>query len=191
MRFMLDTNAYNQLLDSDLSTDDLKGEFFTTHIPEDELNNTTKEERRKNLNAKFKEIHQKELPTESAVWDVSRWDKAKWTDSNTPTEYFVLGTSRLGGAKLGEGISHNKILGFLEKIKPKDRGNIKDALIGETATKQDMVLVTDDYGLFYAVTNKGMNCKVMNFHAFIEVLYEKCMVANGLKPRVGSPFLSF
>ena len=170
MKFMLDTNAYNQLLDNDISVDDLKGEFFTTHIPEDELNNTRVEDRRKKLNAKFKEIHQKELPTESAVWDTSKWNKAKWTDSDTPTESFVLGTSRLGGAKLGDGVSYDKILEFLEKIKPNDRGNIKDALIGETASKQDMILVTDDYGLFYAVTNKGINCKVMNFHAFIEVM---------------------
>ena len=168
MKFMLDTNAYNQLLDNDISVDDLKGDFFTTHIPEDELNNTRVEDRRKKLNAKFKEIHQKELPTESAVWDTSKLDKAKWTDSDTPTESFVLGTSRLGGAKLGDGVSYDKILEFLEKIKPNDRGNIKDALIGETASKQDMILVTDDYGLFYAVTNKGINCKVMNFHAFIE-----------------------
>src|SRR3989338_8878472 len=170
MKFMLDTNAYNQLLDNDISVDDLKGDFFTTHIPEDELNNTQVEDRRKKLNAKFKEIHQKELPTESAVCDTSNWDKSKWTDSDTPTESFVLGTSRLGGAKLGDGVSYNKILVFLEKIKPNDRGNIKDALIGETASKQDMILVTDDYGLFYAVTNKGINCKAMNFHAFIEVM---------------------
>src|SRR3989344_3771439 len=170
MKFMLDTNAYNQLLDNDIAVEDLKGEFFTTHIPEDELNNTTKEERRKQLSAKFKEIHQNELPTESAVWETSKWDKAKWTDSNTSTESFVLGTSRLGGAKLGDGISYNKILESLEKTKLKDRGNIKDALIGETATKQKIILVTDDCGLFYAVTNKGINCKVMNFHAFIEVM---------------------
>jgi len=170
MKFMLDTNAYNQLLDNDISVENLKGEFFTTHIPEDELNNTQKEERRKLLNAKFKEVHHKELPTESAVWDVSRWDKSKWTESNTPTESFIVGTSRVGGAKIGDGVSYSKILEFLEKTKPKDRGNIKDALIGETATKREMILVTDDYGLFYAVTNKGINCKVINFHAFNEVM---------------------
>src|SRR3989344_8121707 len=109
MKFMLDTNAYNQLLDNDIAVEDLKGEFFTTHIPEDELNNTTKEERRKQLNAKFKEVHQEEVPTESVVWNTSKWNKAKWTDSNTATESFVLGTSRLGGAKLGEGNFYQKL----------------------------------------------------------------------------------
>lgn len=170
MKFMLDTNAYNELLDNGIPVKSLKGEFFTTHIPEDELNNTSKEERRKQLNAKFKEVHQSEVPTESAVWGTSKWNKAKWTDSDTPTESFVLGTSRLGGAKLGDGGFYHKLLNSLEKSKPKDRGNIKDALIGETAIKNNFVLVTNDVALQDSVKEHNPNTKVMNFKEFIEVM---------------------
>ena len=167
---MLDTNAYNQLLDNDISVDDLKGDFFTTHIPEDELNNTRVEDRRKKLNVKFKEIHQKELPTESAVWGTSKWNKAKWTDSDTPTESFVVGTSRLGGAKLGDGSVYQSLLNLLEKAKPKDRGDIKDALIGETSIKNKFILVTNDVAVQNAVKEHKPNSQVMDFIKFIEVM---------------------
>ncbi len=170
MKFMLDTNAYNALLNNDISIEQLKGEFFTTHIPEDELNNTKDDERRKQLNAKFKEVQQKEISTESAVWDTSKWNKSKWTESNTPTESFVLRTSRLSGAKLGNGSIYHELLSYLEKAKPKDRGNIKDALIGETAIKNEYVLVTNDIALQNAVQYVCKESKLMNFHAFIEVM---------------------
>ena len=59
MKSMLDTNAYNYLVDHNIPIDLLKGEFYTTHIPEDELNNSTNLERRKSLNQKFISLHNK------------------------------------------------------------------------------------------------------------------------------------
>lgn len=170
MKFMLDTNAYNELLDNDISVKELNGEFFTTHIPKDELNNTKKEERRKQLNAKFKEVHQKEIPTESGVYGISRYGKCKFVSADVPTESFVLDTSRLDYAKVGDSSVYQKLLNSLEKAKPKDEGNIKDALIGETAVKNEFVLVTKDVALQNAVKEYSPDAQVINFAKFIEVL---------------------
>ena len=145
---MLDTNVYNKLLDNEICINGLKGEFFTTHIPKDELNDTQKEERRKQLEAKFKEISHRELPTESLVWGTSKWGKAKFSD----------------------GKFYKKLLNLLERAKPKDRGNIKDALIAETAVKNSFILVTNDVALQEAVKEIDPNFQVIDFTKFIEVM---------------------
>ena len=54
-----------------------------------------------------------------------------------PTESFVIGTSRIGSAKIGDG----KIIPRLLKGNNK---NMADAIIGETAIKNGFTLISND-----------------------------------------------
>jgi rRNA-processing protein FCF1 len=134
-RFMFDTNIFNHIIDGNLSLGAVKDiEFFVTHIQRDELDATSNEERRKELLKVFKVVNQVLIPTESGVWGVSRWGLFKW------------------GKKNG---LYDRILKQLEKEKPHDRGNKKDALIGETAVKMGITLVSDDGVLRETVRKLG------------------------------------
>ncbi len=108
---MFDTNIFNRILDEkdeNVHNRIIEGkdihECFVTHIQRDELNATPDEERRKGLLEVFKDVNQALIPTESALWGVSRWGLSKW------------------GKKNG---LYDRILKQLEKEKPRDRGNQK------------------------------------------------------------------
>jgi predicted nucleic acid-binding protein len=133
---MFDTNIFNSILDGKASLGTIKDghTYFVTHIQRDELQATSGTERRKELLKTFEVINQMLIPTESAVWDVSRWGLAKWSEEDGMYE---------------------KILEQLEKEKPHDRGNIKDALVGETAIRNCITLVTNDKSLRDAVEKLG------------------------------------
>ena len=127
-KFMFDTNIFNAIIDGEVSLGAVNEshEYFVTHIQRDELDATSNKERRKELLKVFEVITPVSIPTESALWDTSDWDSSKW--------------SKKGGL-------YDRILKQLEKEKPHDRGNIKDALIGLTAIKTGITLVTDDRAL--------------------------------------------
>lgn len=126
--FMFDTTVFNDILNNkfDTKTFPKDCDYFVTHIQFDELCSTKDSGRRKQLLSIFESIGEREIPTESVV----------------------LNVSRLGKAKLGDG----KILEELRK------GNLKhteDALIGETAIKNSLILITDDDTLFKRVNKLG------------------------------------
>ena len=150
---MFDTNIYNRILDGaiPIPTPNPDRTFFATHIQIDELANTKNEERRKRLLDVFKDVTAIKLPTESAVWGISKWDEAKFSDEVISTESFVLGSSRLGMAKLSDGTLYNSLLNDLKAAKPKEKdqdANRRDALIAETSIKNKLILVTEDEALF-------------------------------------------
>ncbi len=118
--FMFDTTVFNDIIRWKIDIDKFPKNFnyFVTHIQFDQLNRTPDPNLRKKLLHIFKCMESEEIPTESVVLDVSR----------------------LGKAKLGDG----KLLEELRK------GNLKhteDALIGETAIRNGLILVTDDKAL--------------------------------------------
>jgi hypothetical protein len=119
-----------------------KHEYFVTHIQNDELNAAPLWIKRKLLTV-FQVIPQQSIPTETTV----------------------LGTSRLGGSKLGDAKLYESILRELDDKKPLEHEhNIKDALIGETAIENKIVLVTDDKWLLGSV--KGHGGTAMSFDVF-------------------------
>ena len=65
-----------------------------------------------------------------------------------PTETIILGTSRFGEAKFGDGDIYKKIK--MENIK-----HTEDALIGEVAIKNNLILVTNDKRLKSKVEEQG------------------------------------
>jgi hypothetical protein len=78
--FMLDTNAFNQALDSGLEPSLLssRGALFVTHIQLNELQATKKTDRLSQLLGVFSAVEQETVPTAAAVWNVSEWGGAEW-----------------------------------------------------------------------------------------------------------------
>jgi len=154
---MFDTNVFNRILDAVVPIDALSGRVnaHATHIQRDEIARTKDEARRKALETVFGSVTgpgvptaslvlgvsrigearlggERIVPTNSAVWDVSAWDQAKWSTNDNLYVPVKADLDALNGGK---------------------KNNIEDALIAETAIKDGYVLVTDDEDLA-AITKK-------------------------------------
>ena len=131
---MFDTNSFDKILTGEIPLDLIKRSinkgyrYFVTHIQIDELSNTpdTKKDKRAQL-----------ILFLSAV-----------APSLIPSESFVLGYSRLGFAKLGTA-------GYYEKLLNENKTNIKDAIIGETAIKNNFILITEDKNFIKKMESLG------------------------------------
>lgn len=121
---MFDTVIFNRIVDGFLDVSVLIGkvDVYVTHIQRDELNATSNAKRRELLQKTFHEVSAKTVPTESAIFGVSRFDEARF------------------GAEDG---LYLKIKVVLDAKKLK-QNNIQDALIAETAIVNGFTLVTDD-----------------------------------------------
>ena len=135
---MLDTNIFNRVLDHEVPLEQLAEcvKVYVTHVQEDELDNTKCSERRTALKQVLAGLDPDKRPTESFVWDVSRWDLGKWS---------------------GEDNLYDPIKAELDKRKPK-KNNIQDALIAETAIKNGYTLVTEDRNLREVAAGFGASC---------------------------------
>ena len=82
MRYVLDTNVFNKLLDGVVTIKDLPSDsqFVASHIQIDELKATRDDKRRESLLSVFTAIAPEVVPTESGVRDVFKWDEFKWGD---------------------------------------------------------------------------------------------------------------
>src|SRR5688500_3992097 len=118
MKVILDSNVFDDLLDGTLSYELLLNsniEIFATHIQVEELTATPETEKKEHLLHALRVVEPAVIPTES----------------------FVIGTSRIGFAKIGSG-------DIINKIRTGEKGNWKhtnDALIGETAIKNGLTLI--------------------------------------------------
>jgi len=126
---MFDTNVFNRILDGAVEVSGFRGNarFYATHVQLDELKRTSNTKRREELISVFEEV----------------------TDTKVPTESFVLGVSRLDEAKLGgdEDQLCTAMKAELDKLNKNKPNNIQDALIAETAIKNQFTLVTEDTDL--------------------------------------------
>ena len=127
MKYILDTNIFNKLVDGSLLPSDLPsdGQFIATHIQIDELNNTADNERRAKLFLMFAKISPAVMPTESFILDISRLDEAK----------------------LSNGIFFESFKGDLDLLNKGKTNNIQDALIAEVAAVNGFTLITSDQDL--------------------------------------------
>lgn len=144
-RCMFDTVAFNRALDTEGAVELLSRyahthmRIFATHVQRDELAKTPDCDRRSKLLDTFEVLVPKEegsnlggkIPTESAAWNVSAWNQAKWGSDDGLFEV---------------------ILSDLNQCKKK-QNNVQDALISETAIQNNLALVTDDCNLT-TITNK-------------------------------------
>jgi len=126
---MLDTTEFNAVAKGQVSVSAYAGRrLFATHAQLDELDNTASEQLRAQLRAAFEEIAAENLPTESAVWDVSKSDQAKW-----PAEDGIF----------------ERMLARLQELDRRTRqpNQILDILLAETAIKNELTLVSGDRNL--------------------------------------------
>jgi len=157
---MFDTNIFNKILDEnfDVSRLDDKGNIFTTHVQQDEIDATPNPERREKLREIFKEVSSQNTDPNSYT--------PKEGNHNFDTNSAVVGHSRVGYAKIGDGTTYSQLLSLLDEDKPKQHDhNIKDALIGETALKSGLTLVTNDDSLLTRIKELGGNA--ITFGEFI------------------------
>ena len=146
-RFMFDTDIFRKILKDNIVLDIMKKskhQYYITHMQLDELNKTPHEIKERQRNT-FKTISQELIPTESAVLSVSR--------------------ARL--VKIGDSKLYSNILKELNKKRPENRNNIQDALIGETALRNNIILVTDDTALYAVIEKMG---QAINFETFIRII---------------------
>lgn len=133
---VFDTNTFDEILAGEMPLDLIKKSislgyrYFITHIQTDELSNIP--DNKKDKRAKLVLFLSSVSP------------------SLIPTESFVLGYSRLGFAKLGTP-------GFYEKLLNENKTNIKDSIIGDTAIKNNFILVTEDDKFFKKIKELGGN----------------------------------
>lgn len=119
MKLILDTNVFDILIADRISIKDFdlqKNEIFITHIQVDELNECSDSEKRARLFNVLTEIRPIKRTTES----------------------FIIGTSRIGEAKINDGSN------LIDKLRMNNFKNTNDAIIGETAIKNNLTLVTND-----------------------------------------------
>lgn len=129
MHIILDSNIFDDLLDGKISVDEITNEsihLYVTHIQFDELNKCPDDSKREKLLSILNQVEPNEIGTES----------------------FVFGTSRLGKAKLGDGL-------VFEQLRKGKMKWTNDALIGETAIKNNFILLTNDRRLNRNVIDLG------------------------------------
>ena len=135
MKYLVDTNIINHLVDGTVQPEDLAndGEFVATHVQIDELNKTKDEERRARLFIKF----------------------ATTVDDVVPTESLVVGISRIGLSKVSDGALYSSLRAALDARNSAKRNNAQDALIAEVAVKNGYVLITADADLAHVAQQHG------------------------------------
>ncbi len=131
IKVIFDSHIFDKIVDGDLDINLLEKnkeqyEFYITHIQIDEINRCPDEEKRAKL----------------------LLFKTKIRPIVIPTESIVLGTSRFGESKFGDGE-------LLEKLRKDNPKHTKDALIGETAIRNNLLLVTNDDILCKRVNSNG------------------------------------
>jgi len=135
MPYVVDTNIFNKLVDGAILAKDLPSDdsYIATHVQIDEINNTKDSERRAVLFLVFAEVRPRIVPTESFVFDVSRWDQGKWSD----------------------GVLFEKLKKALDTLNKSKSNNAKDILIAEVAIVNGYTLLTADRDLAKVVQNHG------------------------------------
>lgn len=135
MKYMLDTNVFNKLLDGDLVIEKMPsdGTYVATHVQRDELNASKDISRRTALLSKFEELSPKQEITASFCFDISRFDHAA----------------------IGDGLLFTTLKNALDAANGGKRNNTHDALIGETSIVNDFTLLTCDFDFAEAVKQQG------------------------------------
>lgn len=144
IRVMFDNDILNKIVEGQIDMDYIiksnKFEFYATHIQSDQVSRCPDNEKRAMLTLNLTKLAPRLLPTES----------------------FVLGTSRLGEAKLGDG----KVL---EGLRQENQNHTEDALMGEVAIKKGILLVTNDKTLKSRVnSNSGRAINLKEFKELVK-----------------------
>lgn len=142
-RILLDSMIVDRLLDDEGLFDKVlaaiesgRASFVAPHIVRDQLAVTPNEERRRRLLASYDALPKKPVLTAGAVFDVSRFDEARFGD--------------------GAGMSGVSI----DEVRTRGRGAASDALLAVTAAGEADVLVTEDTDLRKKVERSKATCQI-------------------------------
>jgi predicted nucleic acid-binding protein len=139
--YILDTKVFNALLDGELELSLFaEKRICVVHPQQDELANTPDPVRREALLAVARKLGAEPIATSSAVWGVSKFDQAKWTKSDG---LFDRIRSEIEEVDASAG----------KQLRPQNQS--RDALLGETAIREGLTLVTNDKGLTAVVRAHG------------------------------------
>lgn len=119
MKVILDSNVFDDVVKGKIDLDIFEKnniEVCITHIQVDEINECPDKEKRALLFNSMTALRPEKIPSES----------------------FVIGMSRIGEAKITDG-DH-----IIERLKNSNIKRTNDAIIGETAIKNDLILITND-----------------------------------------------
>lgn len=119
MKVIFDSNIFDDIVTGKIDINILiqNGiEVYITHLQVDEINECSDTEKRAQLFNSMTELRPHKVPTES----------------------FCIGVSRIGDAKINDGS------GLIQKLEAGNSNNAHDALIGETAIKNGLTLITND-----------------------------------------------
>ena len=139
-KICFDSNIFDEITTGELNVADLiklkeRLEYYITHIQVDEINECPDKDKRARLFLIMGKLAPIIIPTTS----------------------FVLGKSRLGEARLGDGQ-------IFEELRNGNLKNTGDALIGEVSIKEGITLVTQDIKLRkYVNSNNGNAIDVNEF----------------------------
>jgi len=119
-KIIFDTNIFRKILDGLIDIKKIVSnksnfEYLITHIQKDEIEQCKDVILKEKLLSIFKEVDSTQIPTESIVLEVSR----------------------LGMSKFSDGI-------LLDKLRKSNLKHTEDALIGETAIMNKLILVSED-----------------------------------------------
>ncbi|MDF0716993.1 type II toxin-antitoxin system VapC family toxin [Muricauda sp. 334s03] len=131
MKLIFDSNVFDDLITEKLDLRIVKNkshEVYITHIQVDEINECYDKEKRARLFNSMTEVRPEKITTES----------------------FIIGTSRIGSAKIGNG-------NLFEQLRMGNYKKTNDALIGETAIKNNLTLITNDKKFKNKVIELGGN----------------------------------
>lgn len=134
-KYVVDTCVFNWLADGRILRDALPsdGGFAITHIQVDEINDTKDGELRARLLLAQASLHCELLPTETFLFDQSRWDYARW----------------------GDGKLFSSLKSKLDLLNGGKKSNSRDALIAEVAIANAYTLLTADRDLKSATEEHG------------------------------------
>lgn len=169
---MFDTNVFNHVLDGMAEPSGLVGraKFYATHVQIDELKKTANDARKVALLKVFEVITDIRVPTESFILGSSRLGEAKLGgEQPITTESAVWGVSKWGRCKWTASDNiYKPIKSELDRLNECKPNNVQDSLIAETSIKNGFTLVTHDRDLFWVTTKFcGSAC---NIHEVIKGL---------------------
>jgi rRNA-processing protein FCF1 len=133
---MLDTNVYDYLLKNKVDIEKVKnsGDYYSTNVQASEIRNIKDEKKREELMQIYGQLKPEKIPLRSGIWiDDLRWDDDQpWVDDIQEDAKSLLGNS--------------------EKKKP-----WRDALIGEIAKVENIILVSEDKDFRNKARANGIN----------------------------------
>lgn len=141
LKCIFDSNVFDKLIDRSDLIELIDGcvDLYITHVQPDE-NDCAPEAKKASLRQVRDALAPMELSTSSIIWEVSKGGKGRWTQKDNLIQPLRGSTQRNP-----------------DKPKPWENKS-RDALIGETAIRNDLTLVTNDGSLTKKVSSLGGKC---------------------------------